>query len=109
MGTGTREGNGKRMSDPGVTDGPVYTDPDRVVKMVKESDYPKPHQLPADGYGNKIPTSYRVLYDNGRTTNARHWHRVYVICYSNSGSAYILVRGQRMFIDTTTEHQLLEL
>jgi hypothetical protein len=40
----------------------------------------------ADGYGGKIPTRYRVRVD-GR------WRRVYVACWSNSGTAYIVRNG----------------
>lgn len=40
----------------------------------------------ASGYGGKIPTSRMVKVD-GR------WRRVYVACYSNLGTAYI-VKGK---------------
>lgn len=36
----------------------------------------------ASGYGSRIPTQYMVKYNN-------RWHRVYCICYSNSGTLYI--------------------
>jgi hypothetical protein len=36
----------------------------------------------ATGYGRKIPSTYMVKW-KGR------WRRVYVACYSNSGTAYI--------------------
>jgi hypothetical protein len=45
----------------------------------------------ASGYGRKIPTSW-LLHVSGR------WRRVYVVCYSNAGSAYIVVRGERYFL-----------
>lgn len=95
------------MTDTGVNSGPVYTKPSDVLKVVRESDYPKPHQLPVSGYGNKIPTSYRILYRSGVRGGVEyaHWRRVYVICYSNAGSPYILVKGQRMFLDSETEAQ----
>lgn len=84
------------------------TNPNDVLRIVKEKDYPKPHQLPVDGYGNKIPTSYRVLYRSGCRGGVEyaHWRRVYVICYSNVGSAYILVKGERFFLDSKTESDI---
>lgn len=36
----------------------------------------------ATGYGKRIPTQHMVFF-NGR------WRRVYVCCFSNSGTAYI--------------------
>ena len=36
----------------------------------------------ASGYGSRIPTEYMVKH-NGK------WKRVYLRCYSNSGTAYI--------------------
>lgn len=44
------------------------------------------------GYGSKIPTDYMVRY-------LQRWRRVYVTQYSNAGSAYIIVGGQKVFID----------
>lgn len=43
----------------------------------------------ATGYGSKIPSVYMVKY-NGR------WHRVYTMCYSNSGVDYIVSKNQRI-------------
>lgn len=40
----------------------------------------------AMGYGPKIPTQYKVLYQG-------YWRRVYSACYSNSGTLYIIIRG----------------
>lgn len=41
----------------------------------------------ATGYGRKIPTVYQVKDGN-------RWKRVYVCCYSNTGTAYFL-RGEK--------------
>ena len=41
----------------------------------------------ATGYGRKL-TSSKMVYWEGR------WRRVYVCCYSNSGTAYILRNGK---------------
>lgn len=44
------------------------------------------------GYGNKIPSTWMLKLDGKR------WHRVYIICFSNAGSAYILVKDERLFL-----------
>jgi hypothetical protein len=43
------------------------------------------------GYGSKLTTSKKVKY-NGKL------YRVYCVCYSNAGSAYILAKGKRLFL-----------
>ena len=45
------------------------------------------------GYGSKIPTQYKVQLEG-----CKLWRRVYCICYSNSGTLYVLVKGKRLFI-----------
>ncbi|WYW04252.1 hypothetical protein Kompost2_00002 [Pseudomonas phage vB_PpuP-Kompost-2] len=42
----------------------------------------------ASGYGSKIPTEHMVQYD-GR------WRRVYCAIYSNCGTCYILIDGNK--------------
>lgn len=54
---------------------------------VESKDAPMPHHraglmYTATGYGRRIPTRTMVRF-NGK------WRRVYVCCYSNSGTAYI--------------------
>jgi hypothetical protein len=49
-------------------------------------------QQTATGYGGKLTTSKMVKY-NGR------WQRVYCMCYSNSGTCYILVKGKKIIVD----------
>lgn len=44
------------------------------------------------GYGSKLPTSWELQLQDKR------WRRVYVIQYSNAGSAYILVKGEKLFL-----------
>ena len=48
-------------------------------------------QQTASGYGAKLKTATMVHY-NGRL------HRVYCVCYSNSGSLYIISKGQKLYI-----------
>jgi hypothetical protein len=75
----------------------AYTDPAKVTDA--RSDDVAPRNPNVSGYGGKIPTAHWVHY------NAR-WHRVYVMIYSNSGTAYILVKGERLVLDTDTEYRL---
>jgi hypothetical protein len=48
-------------------------------------------QQTATGYGSKLTTSKMLKI-------GKRLHRVYYICYSNSGSCYIIKNGQRLFI-----------
>ncbi len=45
-------------------------------------------QQTASGYGRKL-TSTRVL----RIAGEKLWRRIYVICYSNAGTSYVLIKG----------------
>lgn len=60
---------------------------------------PAPHFHSATGYGAKIPLRYMLKI-------AERWHRVYMICYSNSGTAYVLKGGKRLILETSTEHRI---
>lgn len=51
-------------------------------------------QQTASGYGRKLTTAYKVEH-NGRL------YRVYCICFSNSGSLYILPGGKRLYLGIT--------
>lgn len=44
-------------------------------------------QYTTTGYGKKIPSRYQVKIDS-------RWYRVYVVCYSNSGTCYIVKNGK---------------
>ena len=44
------------------------------------------------GYGAKLPTSWKIQLDGGR------WRRVYAICFSNSGSSYIVEKGKPVYL-----------
>lgn len=75
----------------------IYTDATRVDGIVY--DLRAPHARSASGYGDRIPTPYRVRYI-GR------WRRVYAICYGNASSVYVNVAGARQFLDIDTEYAL---
>ena len=46
----------------------------------------------ASGYGSKIPTDYMVYVNE-----TKRWYRVYCTIYSNSGSCWVTVKGQRYY------------
>jgi hypothetical protein len=58
----------------------------------------------ADGYGRKIPTEYLV-----RTRQDSRWRRVYVCCYSNSGTAYIETKGCKFLVVSRAEDRIRQL
>jgi hypothetical protein len=41
----------------------------------------------ATGYGRKIPSTWQVKFEGT-------WRRVYICCFSNSGTAYITSKGK---------------
>jgi hypothetical protein len=43
------------------------------------------------GYGRKIPTNYAIRLGS-------RWHRVYVCCFSNAGTAYINVKDHPFLV-----------
>jgi hypothetical protein len=43
------------------------------------------------GYGSKLTSTKMVRYND-------RWYRVYVMCYSNNGSAYIITKGNMLFL-----------
>jgi len=67
----------------------AYLDDKRVT--AKRATTPPIHRS-ASGYGSKIPTQWLLQIDGKR------WHRVYVVQWSNAGSCYVLVGGERLFL-----------
>lgn len=63
----------------------IYFDPSRVRAIIETYLSDNPYR---SGYGKKIPTSILMKLDDKR------WHRVYVMCWSNSGSPYVLIKGE---------------
>jgi hypothetical protein len=49
-------------------------------------------QYTASGYGSKIPSSKVVRFLDGKI------RRVYITIYSNAGSAWITLGGERLFL-----------
>lgn len=52
------------------------------------------------GYGPKIPTRYMLKLEDNR------WHRVYVVNYGNSGSAYVVYKGANHYLSSDVEHDM---
>lgn len=75
----------------------TYTNPALVDAVVTDL-YP-PRATSVTGYGDKLPTRYRIHYRGC-------WRRVYAMRYSNAASLYVRVLGNDEFIDTTTEYKL---
>ena len=69
----------------------IYLDHEMIIDATKTD---APFSRSATGYGNRIPTDWKIKLDNNR------WYRVYAICYSNSASVYIRPKyAGRIFLD----------
>jgi hypothetical protein len=44
------------------------------------------------GYGRKVPTSWQIQLTDKR------WRRVYMVCFSNAGSAYICTKQGKLWL-----------
>jgi len=69
----------------------AYLDSARVTAMRQTV---PPVNYSRTGYGNKLPTSWLVQLDGKR------WHRIYVVCWSNSGSAYVRTKDGNLYLGT---------
>ena len=87
------------MTTPSLT----YTNMPHVHTVARDTAAPR-YGHTVSGYGSSIPTAYRIRY-RGQDGLLR-WHGVYVMIYSNAGTAYIRSRGKRLILDTFTEHRL---
>lgn len=67
----------------------TYLDSDDVLDKRQT---PTPADRSRSGYGKKLPTSWQLQLKDKR------WRRVYVMQWSNSGSAYIIVGGKNVFL-----------
>ena len=77
-----------------------YTEPERIVRFEFLKHRFNPYR---SGYGAEIPLDYGIVY---KGLKGNHLHRVYMMQYGNSGSAYIKVQGEVVFLDTHTEYDL---
>lgn len=67
----------------------TYIDPSSVTGKRETA---TPVNYSRTGYGMKLPTSWMLQL------HGRRWHRVYVICFSNIGSAYICTKAGNLFL-----------
>lgn len=81
------------MSDVEYLDGKLVTEAKITGAPINRS---------LSGYGPKVPTRYMIKLGH-------HWRRVYMMQYSNSGAAYVIVNGEDKLLDTDTEHMLQNL
>lgn len=58
-----------------------------------------PFNRSVTGYGGKIPTRYMLQI-------SKRWHRVYVMQYSNSGTAWVSYKGQVCILESNTEYRI---
>ena len=64
---------------------PLYLDSKRIIGKRQGA---LPRNPYPSGYGRKIPSSWELKLDD------KCWLRVYVMCWSNSGTPYVLVKGE---------------
>jgi hypothetical protein len=66
-----------------------------------------PYHRNVSGYGDKIPTRYKVKY--GETPRQlASWRRVYAVCWGNASSVYIEMYGERLYLDSGIEYFLTD-
>jgi len=75
---------------------------DSVIELFRDKVAPY-YGNTVSGYGPKIPLAYRIKFSDNRI------RRVYVMQYGNSGSAYVIVNGVTVFLDSDIEHDLMKL
>lgn len=64
--------------------------PYQTVKVeLREGEAPRNPYV--GGYGSKIPTSFMICY-------LKRWRRVYCVCWSNSGTLWANVEGERVVV-----------
>ncbi len=71
-------------------------EPMQTVKATDTIEAPMYHHInnlsyTASGYGSKLPTRYKIKYNN-------RWYRVYSICHSNVSTEYVLINGERVIV-----------
>ena len=76
---------------------PEYLDTKRVTRARWT---PRPLDRSRTGYGSKLPTSLLLQLDG------RRWHRVYVMQWSNAGTAYVLSAGKRLLLESSYDPSL---
>jgi hypothetical protein len=57
----------------------------------------------ADGYGRKITTDICLKFNGEKKER-----RVYCICFSNSGTCYVVVNGKPLYLKTHYQDEVLD-
>ena len=73
-----------------------------VLELFRDKVAPR-YGMTVSGYGGKVPTAYRIKFTDNRI------RRVYAMIYGNSGSAFVIVNGITVFLDSDIEHDLMKL
>lgn len=79
---------------------PINTTDNDLVTGIKTTETPRKGQT-VSGYGGSVPTPYMIQY-------AGLWHRVLMMQYGNSGTAYIVKGGRDLLLDIQTEYDLMD-
>lgn len=79
-----------------MTNEVTYLNPSRIT-AVKETARAPRGDANSQGYGSKMGTHTMVQLDGKR------WHRVYVVCWSNAGTRYVVTNGKAQYIATSFE------
>ncbi len=79
----------------------AYLEPSAVL-AARTTEEPR-HGRNVDGYGRKIPTQYLIQLADKR------WRRVYVCCFSNSGTAYIVTKAEPFLCISRAEFRIKQL
>ena len=69
----------------------TYLDPTKVLAVRMT---PEPVNYSRTGYGNRLPTIWQIQLSDKR------WRRVYVIQWSNAGTAYIRTKIGNVYLGT---------
>lgn len=74
----------------------TYPGPFQTVSVTHKEKPLRHHDLnlqyTATGYGSKIPTPYMIFFES-------KWRRIYVAIFSNAGTAYVIVDGEKITVD----------
>ena len=62
----------------------VYQDIDLIETKLPRTNF-------ISGYGSKIPTGYKVNFQN-------RLYRIYATCYSNNASLWFISKGKKYFV-----------
>lgn len=96
---GTRDADGYEIPCNPIRPIVEYTDP--KLAGAHKVVWPGANGRTASGYGRKIASRFMLNY-------AGRWRRIYVMVFSNNGSAYVVVNGAEVFLDSDTEHRVRE-